>query len=61
MVILAASCITPPQLLSFTMLSFGIEDQRDIGIAVGLAGTFRLFGGAVATAIYTAVSPHTLG
>lgn len=25
------------------------------GIAVGLAGTFRLFGGAVATAIYTAI------
>jgi hypothetical protein len=25
------------------------------GVAVGLAGTFRLFGGAVATAIYTAI------
>lgn len=25
------------------------------GVAVGLAGTFRLFGGAIATAIYTAI------
>ncbi|KAG7143054.1 Trichothecene efflux pump TRI12 like protein [Verticillium longisporum] len=54
-VVLAATTITPPQLLSFTMLSFGLEDQRDLGVAVGLAGTFRLFGGAVATAIYTAI------
>ncbi|KAB5585205.1 fungal trichothecene efflux pump [Coniochaeta sp. 2T2.1] len=55
MVVLAATTITPPQLLSFTMLSFGLEDQNDLGVAVGLAGTFRLFGGAVATAIYTAI------
>ncbi|KAB5559616.1 fungal trichothecene efflux pump [Coniochaeta sp. 2T2.1] len=55
MVVLAAMTITPPQLLSFTMLSFGLEDQNDLGVAVGLAGTFRLFGGAVATAIYTAI------
>ncbi|KAG9249765.1 fungal trichothecene efflux pump [Emericellopsis atlantica] len=54
-VVLAATTITPPQLLSFTMLSFGLEDQSDLGVAVGLAGTFRLFGGAVATAIYTAI------
>jgi len=54
-VVLAATTITPPQLLSFTMLSFGLEDQEDLGVAVGLAGTFRLFGGAVATAIYTAI------
>ncbi len=27
----------------------------DRGVAVGLAGTFRLLGGAVATAIYTAI------
>ncbi|KFH46494.1 hypothetical protein ACRE_026800 [Hapsidospora chrysogenum ATCC 11550] len=54
-VVIAATTITPPQLLSFTMLSFGLEDQNDLGVAVGLAGTFRLFGGAVATAIYTAI------
>ncbi|PNH70358.1 hypothetical protein VD0001_g6905 [Verticillium dahliae] len=54
-VVLAATTITPPQLLSFTMLSFGLKDQRDLGVAVGLAGTFRLFGGAVATAIYIAI------
>ncbi|ERS96211.1 hypothetical protein HMPREF1624_07120 [Sporothrix schenckii ATCC 58251] len=54
-VVITAATITPPQLLSFTMLSFGLADQRDLGVAVGLAGTFRLFGGAVATAIYTAI------
>ena len=30
MVVLAATTITPPQLLSFTMLSFGLEDQNDL-------------------------------
>lgn len=54
-VVLTAFTVTPPQLLSFTMLSFNLQDQGDIGIAVGLASTFRLFGGAVATAIYTAI------
>ena len=54
-VVITAATITPLQLLSFTMLSFGLSDQADLGVAVGLAGTFRLFGGAVATAIYTAI------
>lgn len=53
-VVLAAS-ITPPQLLSFAMISIGIENQVDIGVANGLASTFRLMGGAVATAIYSAI------
>jgi hypothetical protein len=47
--------VTPPQLISFTMLSLTLDDQNDIGVAVGLAGTFRLLGGAVATAIYSAI------
>lgn len=29
-VVLAAITITPPQLLSFTMLSFGVDDQTDL-------------------------------
>lgn len=29
-VVLAATTITPPQLLSFTMLSFGLDDQTDL-------------------------------
>lgn len=29
-VVIAATTITPPQLLSFTMLSFGLEDQNDL-------------------------------
>lgn len=33
----------------------GLKANLSSGIAVGLAGTFRLLGGAVATAIYTAI------
>ncbi|KAI1879039.1 hypothetical protein JX265_003216 [Neoarthrinium moseri] len=54
-IVIGAAMVTPPQLISFTMLSLTLDDQNDIGIAVGLAGTFRLLGGAVATAIYTAI------
>ncbi|CAI6084068.1 unnamed protein product [Clonostachys chloroleuca] len=53
--IIGSAMVTAPQLVSFAMLSLGLEDQSDIGIAVGLAGTFRLLGGAVATAIYSAI------
>lgn len=58
-IVIGAAMVTPPQLISFTMLSLGLDDQRDIGIAVGLAGTFRLLGGAVATAIYSAILSST--
>lgn len=44
-IIIGSSTVTPPQLVSFTMLSLNLKDQNDIGIAVGLAGTFRLLGG----------------
>ncbi|KAK6193988.1 hypothetical protein LQW54_011917 [Pestalotiopsis sp. IQ-011] len=54
-IVLGAAMVTPPQLVSFTMLSLTLDDQNDIGIAVGLAGTFRLLGGATATAIYSAI------
>lgn len=58
-IVCLSSTVTPPQLLSFTMLSLGIDDQTDIGIAVGLAGTIRLLGGSVATSIYTAIVNNT--
>ena len=54
-IVILATSITPPQLLSFVMISLGIDDQVDIGVANGLASTFRLMGGAVATAIYSAI------
>ncbi|KAK3114960.1 hypothetical protein LTR53_006186 [Teratosphaeriaceae sp. CCFEE 6253] len=54
-IIILATTITPPQLLAFVMISMGIDDQVDIGVANGLASTFRLMGGAVATAIYSAI------
>lgn len=36
-------------------MSLHLEDQTDIGVAVGLISTFRLIGGAIATAIYTSI------
>ncbi|KAK3703014.1 hypothetical protein LTR37_014744 [Vermiconidia calcicola] len=58
-IIVLAATITPPQLLSFAMISMGIDNQVDIGLANGLASTFRLMGGAVATAIYSAILANT--
>uniref|UniRef100_A0A8H7K3N3 Major facilitator superfamily (MFS) profile domain-containing protein n=1 Tax=Bionectria ochroleuca TaxID=29856 RepID=A0A8H7K3N3_BIOOC len=54
-VILVATVNLLPSPLSFGMVSLHLEDQTDIGIAVGLISTFRLIGGAVATAIYTSI------
>lgn len=54
-VILVASVNLPPSPLSFGMVSLHLTDQTDIGISVGLISTFRLIGGAVATAIYTSI------
>lgn len=76
-IVILAATITPPQLLSFAMISMGIENQVDMcvkytvpsslkswltrhsGLANGLASTFRLMGGAVATAIYSAILANT--
>lgn len=54
-VICVASVNLPPSPLSFGMVSLHLEDQTDIGVGVGLISTFRLIGGAVATAIYTSI------
>ena len=54
-VVLVSMCNLPPSPLSFSMVSLHLSDQTDIGVAVGLISTFRLLGGAVATAIYTAI------
>ncbi|OAG07378.1 MFS general substrate transporter [Paraphaeosphaeria sporulosa] len=53
--------VATPQLMVFAMISLGLgeEFKDDIGCAVGLAGTFRLLGGSVATAIYTAINNNT--
>ncbi|KAM5351009.1 hypothetical protein ACJ41O_003732 [Fusarium nematophilum] len=48
----------PPSPISFGMVSLHLEDQTDIGIGVGLISTFRLIGGAVATAIYTSIQTN---
>lgn len=42
------------------MVSLHLIDQTDIGIIVGLISTFRLIGGAVATAIYTSIQTSRL-
>ncbi|CAK7212772.1 hypothetical protein SCUCBS95973_001578 [Sporothrix curviconia] len=54
-IVLVSMCNLPPSPLSFSMVSLHLTDQADIGVAVGLISTFRLLGGAVATAIYTAI------
>lgn len=54
-VILIGSVNLPPSPISFGMVSLHLEDQTDIGVGVGLISTFRLIGGAVATAIYTSI------
>ena len=57
-VILVATVNLPPSPLSFGMVSLHLKDQTDIGIGVGLISTFRLLGGAVATAIYTSIQTN---
>ncbi|KAF2093872.1 TRI12-domain-containing protein [Rhizodiscina lignyota] len=47
--------VNQPMYLSFSILSLGLKDQNDIGIAVGIVSTFRLLGGAIATAIYSSI------
>ncbi|CAK7207013.1 hypothetical protein SEUCBS139899_009821 [Sporothrix eucalyptigena] len=54
-VVIVSMCNLPPSPISFSMVSLHLKDQTDIGVAVGLISTFRLMGGAVATAIYTAI------
>ncbi|KIW02240.1 uncharacterized protein PV09_06393 [Verruconis gallopava] len=54
-VILIQAVNLPPSPLSFGMVSLHLKDQNDIGVAVGLISTFRLIGGAIATAIYTSI------
>lgn len=54
-IICVATVNLPPSPLSFGMVSLHLEDQTDIGVGVGLISTFRLIGGAVATAIYTSI------
>ncbi|KAJ9151105.1 MFS general substrate transporter [Coniochaeta hoffmannii] len=54
-VILVATVNLPPSPLSFGIVSLNLDDQTDIGVAVGLISTFRLIGGAIATAIYTSI------
>lgn len=54
-VVIVSMTNLPPSPISFSMVSLHLQDQTDIGVAVGLISTFRLMGGAVATAIYTAI------
>ena len=54
-VVAVAAVNLPPSPLSFGMVGLHLERQADIGVAVGLISTFRLVGGAIATAIYTSI------
>ncbi|KAL4985906.1 fungal trichothecene efflux pump [Aspergillus falconensis] len=57
-IIIVAATVTPPQFLAFGMISLALDSQADIGISQGLLCTFRLIGGAVATAVYTAIQSN---
>jgi len=54
LVALAGLCVGCVNLVSVTMIILRCRDEY-IGVAVGLAGTARTVGGAIATAIYSAV------
>lgn len=53
--LIAGTAATASSPLVFGMISLGLDDQQDIGVAVGLVSTSRLIGGAVAGAIYTSI------
>ncbi|KAJ9621393.1 uncharacterized protein PV06_04796 [Exophiala oligosperma] len=55
LVFLMSCFINQPLYMLFSMVSLNLEDQADIGVAVGALSTFRLLGGAVATAIYSSI------
>ncbi|EXJ68957.1 uncharacterized protein A1O5_07889 [Cladophialophora psammophila CBS 110553] len=55
LVFLMSCVINQPLYMLFNMVSLNIEDQADMGIAIGALSTFRLLGGAVATAIYSSI------
>jgi len=54
LVALAGFCVGCVNLISVTMIILRCRDEY-IGVAVGLAGTARTVGGAIATAIYSTV------
>ncbi|KAK5709236.1 hypothetical protein LTR17_019961 [Elasticomyces elasticus] len=55
LVFLMSCFINQPLYLIFSMVSLNIEDQSDMGVAIGALLTFRPLGGAVATAVYSSV------
>ncbi|KAH6670783.1 fungal trichothecene efflux pump [Halenospora varia] len=56
LIVIVAISVAPAQLVTIVMLCFGLENQNDIGVASGLAGTTRLLFGAVATAIFSNIT-----
>lgn len=58
-VIFLSSFVNQPMYLSFTIISLGIEDQADIGIAAGAVSTIRLMGGAIGVAVYSTILADT--
>ncbi|KAL2758524.1 hypothetical protein ACRALDRAFT_1075086 [Sodiomyces alcalophilus JCM 7366] len=54
-IMLISMLVAPVNFLAFGMSSLALKDQGDIGVSQGVLGTMRLIGGAIATAIYTAI------
>ncbi|RVX70509.1 hypothetical protein B0A52_05160 [Exophiala mesophila] len=55
LVFLMSCVINQPLYMLFSMVSLNLDDQADMGVAIGAISTFRLLGGAVATAIYSSI------
>ncbi|KIV81575.1 hypothetical protein, variant [Exophiala sideris] len=55
LVFLMSCFINQPLYMLFNMVSLNLENQADIGVAVGALSTFRLLGGAIATSMYTSI------
>ncbi|KAJ9605914.1 hypothetical protein H2200_009763 [Cladophialophora chaetospira] len=55
LVFLMSCFINQPLYMLFNMVSLNLEDQRDMGVAIGAISTFRLLGGSIATAIYSSI------
>ncbi|OAA54358.1 Fungal trichothecene efflux pump [Niveomyces insectorum RCEF 264] len=53
--LIAGSCSTSSSMLTFGTIGLFLDDQADMGVAIGLTSTFRLIGGAIAGAIYTSI------
>lgn len=61
MMIIGNYCVGWIEALTQTMISIVLDDQQDIGVAVGIASSIRSGFSTIATAIFTTVLTNRLG